>query len=124
MIKKFSFGKVDGYGNGRKSCEVEIEIGFQEFAAQGSYFSVCAGIWNSRHTDYIRCGQCLDSLFNEYKSLRHNRLFNECYSLWKQYHLSLKKNMPAEVITEIENILLNSDQDNVYVAEFEELNHA
>ena len=124
MIKKFSFGKVDGYGNGRKSCEVEVEFGFREFAGQEPYFSVCAGLWNNRHTDYITCGQCLDDLFNEYKSLRHNRLYNEIYSLWTQYHLKNKKDIPAEIIAEIENILLKGDQDNVYVAEYEGLNNA
>lgn len=106
MVKRYEFkNKIDGYGNGRKSCTVDIEFGFREFEGQEPYFTASAGIWNNRHTDYIQCGQCLDDLFNNYKSLRHNRLFNEVYSLWKQYHLKSKCDLPAEVIKEVEKLL-------------------
>lgn len=106
MVKTYEFkNKIDGYGNGRKSCAVEIEFGFREFEGQETYFTATAGLWNSRHTDYIICGQCLDDLFNDYKSLRHNRLFNEVYSLWKQYHLQHKSAIPLAIIEEIEELL-------------------
>lgn len=81
MKKTIKLGKIDGYGNGRKVCLAEIEI---ELTDDGK-FSVCGGVWNSRRTDYIMCGQCLDEL---YPHLKNNSKFKQVYEWWKKWHLN------------------------------------
>ena len=115
MTKTFNFGKIDFNHSGRKINLVEIEFGFRELTNQEPYFTSVASVWNSKHTDIVCGGQCLDDLFNEFKSLRHNRLFNECYSIWSKYHLKKISELPEEIIAEINNILENGEEDNIYV---------
>lgn len=88
MKRTFSFGKI-AYGNQKIPCnEVTVTIDlstktdgqgqrYREFTASGE-------IWNNRHTDTIRSGQCLDTI-HEYI---HTLLFEEIYDLWKRYHLN------------------------------------
>lgn len=105
MKKEFTFGKVDGYNNGRRDCLVSLDFGFQEFSGQEPYFSVCANLWNRLHTDIIWGGQCVDDLKNTYKSLANNKLYCEMYDLWRAYHLKKKSEIPADVVKRIEEIL-------------------
>lgn len=105
MKKDFSFGKVDGYHNGKKSCEVILSFGFQEFRGQEPYFSVCGELWNNLHTDIIQGGQCIDSLSKEYKALANNKLYAEMEALWKAYHLKKKSDIPEEVVTRINELI-------------------
>ena len=105
MIKKFSFGKVDGYGIGRKNCEVVLSFGFQEFSGQEPYFSVCGTLWNNLHTDCIRGGQCVDDLANEFSELRHNDKYREMQGLWTAYHLKPISQIPASAVERINEIL-------------------
>lgn len=81
MRTKIDFGKIDGYGNGRRTCAVEVEL---ELTDDGN-FSVCGGVWNSRRTDYIMCGQCLDEI---YPHLKNNPKFKQVYEWWKKWHLN------------------------------------
>ena len=81
MKKTIKLGKIDGYGNGRKMCLAEIEIKLTD----DGKFSVCGGVWNSRGTDYIMCGQCLDEL---YPHLKNNSKFKQVYEWWKKWHLN------------------------------------
>lgn len=67
-------GKVDGYGNGRKTCAVEIEV---ELTDDGR-FTASGTVWNSRHTDCIMGGQCLDELA-QYPSIKNNPKFKQVY---------------------------------------------
>lgn len=106
MIKKMSFGKVDGYRNGRKSCEVELEFGYREFANQDPYFTVCASLWNNIHSDIIWGGQCVEELAKEFESLATDKLYNTIIDLWKKYHLKRISDIPAadkKIIDEIIN---------------------
>lgn len=105
MIKKFSFGKVDGYGIGRKNCEVVLSFGFQEFSGQEPYFSVCGSLWNNLHTDIIRGGQCVDDLANEFSELRRNDKYREMQGLWTAYHLKPISRIPALAVERINEIL-------------------
>lgn len=82
----FTFGKVDGYGHGRKDCEMRVEIclsnrdGKPEFTASGE-------IRNNRGTDCIRGGQCLDDpLFAE--RAKASPFLAELVRLWRSYHLN------------------------------------
>ena len=93
MKKTISFGKIDYYGNGRKSCEVTLDLGLKTRVCRDwvnneesemDIFSVSGRVWNNRHTDIICGGQCLDKL-REYVK---NPLFEEIYNLWEKYHLN------------------------------------
>lgn len=105
MIKKLSFGKVDGYGTGRNNCEVVLEVGFREFPGQEPYFTVCASLWNHIHTDIIQGGQCIDSLAKEYSKLSNNKKYTEIMELWKKYHLRPLSQIPADIVEKVNNII-------------------
>lgn len=96
MMKKMSFGKVDGYHIGRKTCEVVLEFGYREFKDQEPYFSVCAEMWNNLHTDIIRGGQCVYELAEEFESLRNNKDYALIAVMWKRHHLKPISLIPDE----------------------------
>lgn len=105
MIKKISFGKFDGYHNGKNNCLLVLEIGFREFTGQEAYFTVCGSLWNHLHTDIIRGGQCIDSLANEFPRLQKNPLYMEILDLWKKYHLKHISDIPADAVKRINDII-------------------
>lgn len=80
MRRKFNFGKIDFYGSGRKINLVEVEV---ELSDKG-VFTASATIWNSKKTDCVCAGQCLDEVAKHVKSDK----FKKIYRLWKQYHLN------------------------------------
>jgi hypothetical protein len=81
MTKKtFKFGKIDYNGTGRKINAVTVEVKYD-----GEKFSASGNIWNSKKTDILCGGQCLDEM---YQHLKNNKTFLMIYSLWKQYHLN------------------------------------
>lgn len=86
--RNFNFGKVDGYGNGRKTCAVEVEITLGEDRDGKPTFSASADVWNNLHTDIIMGGQCLDELNERFYKIRHNSKFKEILDLWHKYHLN------------------------------------
>jgi len=93
-----SFGKVDGYGNGRKSCLMEVEICLKD-SDKGPAFSVMGNVWNSSGTDIILGGQCLDTLAEFAKSFRQplRTAFRKIHGLWKEYHLNdMKAGTPEQ----------------------------
>lgn len=114
MMTKFSFGKIDYYEIGKKTCEVELEFGFREFDGKEPYFYVDGKVWNHIKTDCVIAGSCLIFLFDNFKSLRHNPLFNECFTLWYHYHLEPKSKLPAEVVKEIEDVLEHGNERNIF----------
>lgn len=83
MERKIDIQKVDGYGNGRKSCMVDVKL-----ALDNDNFSACANVWNPRYSDVIYCGQCFDDLLIDFPELNQNEIFMEVYDLWKNYHLN------------------------------------
>jgi len=86
MTKKtFSFPKIAFYGSRRVNLpEVEIEL---RDTAKGPELSVCGVVWNSKHTDIVMGGQCLDHMM-EYSELSRNPLFRKLYKWWTLYHLN------------------------------------
>ena len=105
MVRKFSFGKVDGYHNGRKSCEVTLEFGFREYSGQEPYFTVCANLWNCLHTDILWGGQCVDELAEEFPILAHNKQYKRMMELWKECHLKNMSEIPNNIVDEINKIV-------------------
>ena len=80
MKRTFNFGKIDYYGRGRKINSVEVRV---ELSDKG-VFTASANIWNSKQTDCVCGGQCLDEVAKYVKSDK----FKKIYRLWKLYHLN------------------------------------
>lgn len=89
--RKIIFGKVDGYGNGRKNCEVITEVCLED-TEKGPEFSTYAIVLNNLHTRSIISGQCYDIILDRFaKDLKANGTFDEfkvLYDLWKKHHLN------------------------------------
>jgi hypothetical protein len=100
---KIELGKVDLYGTGKRyPATIEMELrerggeetfrminGKREYTGETTptytELSICGTIWNSKRTDCIMGGQCLDSMVQYFK---HNTTFNKLYRWWKMYHLN------------------------------------
>ena len=80
MKRTFNFGKIDYYGRGRKINSVEVKV---ELSDKG-VFTASANIWNSKHTDCVCGGQCLDEVAKYVKSDKFKRI----YRFWELYHLN------------------------------------
>ena len=109
----FHLPKIDGYGNGRKTCEVTIDLELRQLGGDPTFtvdrdgtrhytgnktpeyteLSICGDVWNHLHTDIIMGGQCLDELA---KSC-HGTTFKKLYRLWKDWHLNgMKAGTPEQ----------------------------
>ena len=84
MKKILKFGKIDYFGRGRKINAVDVSIELKN-KENKEILSICGNIWNSKHSDLICGGQCLDEL---YEFLKNDEKFIEVYRLWKLYHLN------------------------------------
>lgn len=83
--KTFSFNKIAYFGGKRVNLpEVEVEL---EYTEKGPALSISGTIWNSKHTDCVCCGQCLDTMM-KFSSLANNELFKKLHHLWKNWHLN------------------------------------
>ena len=80
MRRTFNFGKIDYYRRGRKINLVEVKV---ELSDKG-VFTASATVWNSKKTDCVCAGQCLDEIAKHIKSDK----FKKIHRLWKQYHLN------------------------------------
>lgn len=83
MQKIFDFGKIDYYEKGAKINSVEVVLDFTENGDK-SLLSICGRIWNSKHTDTICAGQCLDEIAKHVNT----PLFKEVFRIWNLYHLN------------------------------------
>lgn len=86
MSKTFKFDKV-AYSGTRKIDQPEIEMELRYDENGKPELSICADLWNGRHTDIVMGGQCLDELM-QFDSLSCNALFRKLHRLWKLYHLN------------------------------------
>lgn len=85
LSKTFKFNKIAFYGTRRiNTPEVTMEL---RDTAKGPVLSICGSVWNSKHTDCLMCGQCLDEM-NKFKSLRSNPTFRKLYEWHQLYHLN------------------------------------
>lgn len=94
------FGKIAFNYSGRKANAADVEIELIECGGDPIYN--CGGkatgrktpqytelhirgeVWDTKHTDIVMGGQCLESM----KPYIHSALFNEIYELWSKYHLN------------------------------------
>ena len=84
MEKSISFGKI-AFNGKRKANEVTIDIELKYDYKNRPCFSADASVWNTRHTDIVMGGQCLDELLPFFKN---NPKFLQIHELWKKYHLN------------------------------------
>ena len=111
MRKKFDvFGKIDFYGTGAKINAVTLEVELREDKHGRPVFSVCGDVWNSKHTDIVCGGQCLDEIA-KYKLPHNQDLFDFLYEMWKKYHLN---DMHAGTVEQEEAIEKWKAQGNKY----------
>lgn len=84
MKKVISFGKRAVNNPRIKNNEITVELNLKE-TEKGLEFTASANVWNSKHTDIIMGGQCLDSL-EQY--LKYNKTFKTILEMWRKYHLN------------------------------------
>lgn len=100
---EISFGKIALYG-GKKINEVTVTVELRTCGGDETFtigkngehiptgqktpeyqeLAICGNIWNSKKTDIVYGGQCLDTIA-EYV---HDPFFEEIHGLWKKYHLN------------------------------------
>lgn len=81
--KTFVFPKISFCGcNKVYTPEIELSLKVDD---NKEILSICGQVWNSKHTDIVACGQCLDHM---YKFLKNDKTFRELYRLWKRWHLN------------------------------------
>ena len=64
MKKVFDFGKRAVANSKIKNNRITIEVELKQ-TEKGEEFTACADVWNSKNTDVIMGGQCLDELTRE-----------------------------------------------------------
>ena len=108
MKKILDFGKISFTNRNRRANRVTVEVelsrkGGQEIfafdpetkirmtagnAPEYMELSICGNIWNTRDTDVVMGGQCLDTIAEYAGQLQDKETFLELYGLWKKYHLN------------------------------------
>lgn len=91
--RTISFGKIDYNGGGRKINEVEIELTLRESEDERRdvEFTACGGVWNSRKTDYVCCGQMIDDPYVVEQIRVKRDLYLEIMDLWSKHHCNCGK---------------------------------
>jgi len=83
--KTFNFGKV-AYTGKQKRNLIELEISLI-IEGKKAIFSAAGGVWDSTHTDYLICGQCIDDVYNEFKGqLQDRKKYESIMALWEKWH--------------------------------------
>ena len=80
--KTFDFGKVDYYGRGRRVNKVDVTVRLYDKGDGRVVLGIMGGFWNGRGTDYMHCGQCLDTI----AKFVSDPLFMKIYGWWKNFH--------------------------------------
>lgn len=83
------FGKIAYFNN--KSKRYAVEVGLElSYTKDGlPAFSAMADIWNTKRTDIVMGGQCLDDIWKYWKDqLKNPDLFEKILGLWKRNHLN------------------------------------
>lgn len=87
MKKTINFGKF-AITSKRRINAVDVMLDLRENEQGKPVFSASACAWNGRHTDWSIGGQCLDTIAEHCKTLRHNPLYSEILGLWRRNHLN------------------------------------
>lgn len=84
MKKRFNFGKIAVERPNIATNTVTVDMEYKEKSNGQKVLSVSGMVWNSRRSDCIMGGQCLDEIAHYVKT----PVFREIYRLWKLYHLN------------------------------------
>ena len=103
---EISFGKIDYNHTGRRNHLVTVDLELRD-TKHGPEFSCRGTIWNTRKTDCVCGGQCLDTIAEYVKA----PLFREILRFWKLYHLN---SMHAGTPEQEAAIKIWEDQGNRY----------
>ena len=85
LSRTFKFNKI-AFSNIRRINTPEVEVELRD-TQKGPELSICGSVWNSKHSDIIIGGQCLDEMVR-IDDLHDNELFMKLYRWWKKYHLN------------------------------------
>ena len=109
MKKTFNFGKIKYTNKSKRVNRVEIVVDLRTCGGQPTFtvdrktgaktptgnttpvyveLSICGRVWNSRHSDIVCGGQCLDTIAEYRNQLSDPELFDTLYDFWKRYHLN------------------------------------
>ncbi len=89
MRKTIELGKIDYNNVGRRNHLATIEFSFD-----GSRFSASANIWNTRNTDIVCGGQCLEEVCAYFPNNDHAQ---RLLAIWREWHLNdVKAGSPAQ----------------------------
>jgi len=83
MLNTFNFGQI-AYENDIKKNLVTVEIGLKDDEQGRPCFTASGEIWNSRQSDCVLGGQCLDDI----AKYVDDSIFKKIHRLWKLYHLN------------------------------------
>ena len=81
--KVIQFGKFDGYGNGRKTCAVDVRVQILT-TGDKTRLSIQGSLWNSLHSDILGGGQNLEELGQLVKTPK----MREIVKVWREWHLN------------------------------------
>ena len=99
LVKKvLDLGKVDGYGNGRKSCRLTLTLQIRQSKPHDKSMdidlnpitepyvevSIVGDVWNNTETDIIEGGQIQKDVLNYIDNKKTRRIVE----LWKRWHLN------------------------------------
>lgn len=85
----FSFGNVAYNGQAVPTNEVTIEATLSIKENGQVVFSASGNIWNGSHNDIYIGGQCIDTIYNDFKGQIQNRkTYEEIMALWEKWHLN------------------------------------
>lgn len=115
MKKTFEFGKI-AYTGDRKTNLVTVEIELKENDGK-EVFTACGNIWNSRKTNIVAGGQCLDEL----SKYIHTDSFKTIYKMWKQYHLNDMHAGTEEQENALKEAVKIGKLQNYYASNFDEV---
>lgn len=106
--RTFDLGKIAYYGD-RAINRVTIELELRKRGGEPTFtiehgervptgettpeyleLSICGNVWNSRNTDIICGGQCLEEINKHLSkmSFKNIALFKKLLTLWREYHLN------------------------------------
>lgn len=109
MQKRFTFGKIDYTGKGRRAYPVEITVELRKRGGEKTFtvdrktgernytgettpeyieLAICGWVYNTKHTDCVAGGQCLDEIAKYRRQLDNVGLFNKLLNYWQLYHLN------------------------------------
>jgi len=105
--RTISYGK-HAVGGARKANEVTLTVRVeptvwfdtkkQQNYTKGEHFSVTGDVWNARHTDIIRGGQCIDYIVEK---IAKGRNAKNIRALWEVFHIQQMDAIPKRFRTAI-----------------------